>query len=51
MKPDIGKWKQSILVQASATILLAGFTFAPASSQTADITAGNKAEVKVRPVP
>jgi outer membrane protein OmpA-like peptidoglycan-associated protein len=46
VKLDIRKWKQSILVQASSMILLAGFTFAPASSQTGGITAGNKAEVK-----
>jgi len=46
VKLDLRKWKQIVLVQASAMLLLAGFTFAPASSQTGSITAGNKAEVK-----
>ena len=46
MKLDLRKWKQTLLVQAICNDSAGRLHFAPASSQTADITAGNKAEVK-----
>lgn len=46
MKATIRNWKSNVLAQVIATILLANLTFAGAASQTNQIAAGSKAEVK-----
>lgn len=46
MRVDIGNWKRKMLVQAVATILVASFSFAAATSDTLQITAGSKTKIK-----